>query len=625
VDKTSTPAPVGDPVVSDSVLRQASSPGFVDSDPALSVPAMLAARVARAPEGTLIERKIGLGGTWTPVTARTFSDEVDAVAKGLVSHGIGPGDRIALMSRTRYEWTVLDFAIWAAGAVSVPVYETSSADQVEWVFSNSGVRLALVETAAHAAVVESTRTGLPDLDTILVIDGGALPALVAAGTAVSDSEIARRKTIAGWDDLATIIYTSGTTGRPKGVELTHGNFCSLTLNGAQGLAPVCAQPYSRTLLFMPLAHVFARFIEVLCIPSGAVLGHTPDTRNLLADLGSFKPTFILSVPRVFEKVYNSSEQKAGHGAKLKLFRWAAKVSITYSRATETPAGPSLRLRGLHAVAGVLVYGKLRAALGGRVEYAVSGGAPLGERLGHFYRGIGLRILEGYGLTETTSATAVNMPLLTKIGTVGPPFPGATIRLADHGEIEISGLHVFRGYHNNPEATAEALIDGWFQTGDLGSLDADGYLRITGRKKEIIVTAGGKNVAPAVLEDRLRGHPLVSQVVVVGDQRPFIGALVTLDAEMLPGWLSNHGMPPLTAQEAAQDPAVLAALNRAVARANEAVSRAESIRKICVLRTDFSEQDGYLTPSLKVKRARVLRDFADEIDQLYVDTRPAATH
>jgi long-chain acyl-CoA synthetase len=346
------------------------------------------------------------------------------------------------------------------------------------------------------------------------------------------------------------------------------------------------------------------------------MGHTPDARNLLTDLASFQPTFLLAVPRVFEKVYNSSEQKTGGGAKLKLFRWAAKVAIQTSRAWETPKGPSVSLKAQHAIASVLVYSKLRAALGGKAEYAISGGAPLGERLGHFYRGTGLTILEGYGLTETTAPTSVNRPGLIKIGTVGPAYPGTAMRIDDDGEILLSGDHIFRGYHNNPEATADALVDGWFRTGDIGSLDDDGYLHITGRKKELIVTAGGKNVAPALLEDRLRGHPLVSQCVVVGDQKPFIAALVTLDAEMLPGWLRGHSLPPMDVVAASTNTDVLDALNRAVDRANEAVSRAESIRKIHILTTDFTEKNGYLTPSLKVKRAYVLRDFAADVEQIY---------
>ena len=597
-------------------MRETTSPSLITSDPPHTLPGLLAWRVADDPASVYVERKSGLGATWTPMTVQAFADEAAAVAKGLVALGVEPGDRVAVMSRTRYEWTLLDFAIWAAGAVTVPVYETSSADQLQWICSDAGVKLAVVETTAHASLAESVRGQLPELGPVLSIDDGAVGRLVQEGAGVPDAEIERRSALATADDLATIIYTSGTTGRPKGAELTHGNFVSLSREGAIGLYDVCAAPGSRTLLFMPLAHVFARFIEVLCLASKATLGHTPDTKNLVADLGTFRPTFILSVPRVFEKVYNSAEQKAGGGTKLKIFRWAAKTSIVYSRALDTPGGPSAVLRAQHALADRLVLHKMRHALGGQARYAVSGGAPLGERLGHFYRGVGLRVLEGYGLTETTAPTSVNLPDKSKIGTVGPAFPGASLRIADDGEIQVKGAHVFRGYRDNPEATAEAFDDGWFRTGDLGSLDDDGYLTITGRKKEIIVTAGGKNVAPALLEDRLRGHPLVSQVVVVGDGRPFIGALVTLDAEMLPGWLAGHGLPEMDVVAAARSNAVLAALDRAVARANEAVSRAESIRKVRVLTTDFTVENEYLTPSLKVKRDQVLQDFAAEVEALY---------
>ena len=370
---------------------------------------------------------------------------------------------------------------------------------------------------------------------MLVIDDGAIDTLVTGGAEVGDDEIAGRRALASLSDVATIIYTSGTTGRPKGVELTHGNFYELTVNAVADLHEVFSEPGARTLLFMPLAHVFARFIEVLCIPAGAVLGHSPSTVTLIEDLGTFRPTFILAVPRVFEKVYNSAEQKAAAGGKGAIFQRAAKTSIVYSRALDNPRGPSPWLRLQHKVADALVLHKLRNALGGQARWAVSGGAPLGERLGHFYRGLGLNVLEGYGLTETTAPATVNRPGRgTKIGTVGLPLPGSGVRIAADGEIELQGVQVFRGYHNNDAATAEAVHDGWFRTGDLGSLDDDGYLRITGRKKEIIVTAGGKNVAPAVLEDRIRAHPLVSQVVVVGDQRPFIGALITLDPEGVPG-------------------------------------------------------------------------------------------
>jgi long-chain acyl-CoA synthetase len=601
-------------------MREFRSASTVDPDPRSSIPGLLAERLLRDPDGVLIERSSGPGEPWTAVSVATFVAEVRALAKGFVARGIEPGDRVAIMSRTRYEWTLVDFAVWAAGAVGVPVYETSSAEQVRWIAADAGARLIVVETGAHAEVVRQVRDDLPGLAHVEIIESGGLDTLAADGADVPDEEIDRRSALAGMDDLATVIYTSGTTGRPKGVELTHGNFVSLTLNGIEGLGDVCAQPHSRTLLFMPLAHVFARFIQVLCVPSGAVLGHTPDTRHLLPDLAAFQPTFILAVPRVFEKVYNSAEQTAGSGTKLRLFRWAAKAAIDYSQALDTDRGPSAALRARHRTAGTLVHRRLRAALGGRAEYAISGGAPLGERLGHFYRGIGVHVLEGYGLTETTAPTAVNRPGLTKVGSVGPAFPGTALRVDDDGQIWVQGPHVFRGYRHDEEATKSALVDGWFRTGDLGTLDDDGYLRITGRTKEIIVTAGGKNVAPAALEDRLRGHPLVSQVVVVGDQRPFIGALVTLDAEMLPGWLANHGLPAMDVTAAGADPQVLAALDRAVDRANEAVSRAESIRKIRVLTTDLTEENGYLTPSLKVKRALVLKDFAAEIDALYVDTR-----
>lgn len=592
------------------------SPSLVEVSPRATISTLLTDRVERGASATMIERRDASGAGWTPMTAQEFSDDVLAVARGLVARGVVAGEHVAIMARTRYEWTLLDFALWAVGAVPVPVYETSSADQVHWICSDADVRLALVETADHAATLAEVRDRLPALTDVLVIDDGAVDALRAAGADVPAEEIDRRRAAQRADDLATIIYTSGSTGRPKGVELTHRNFVHLALNGRAGLAEILDSPGARTLLFLPLAHVFARLIQVVVVAADSVLAHSADTKNLVADLGSFRPTFLLAVPRVFEKVYNGAEQKARASGKAKPFHWAAKVAIAYSRALDTPRGPSLALRVQHALADRLVYRTLRSAMGGRLTHSISGGAPLGERLGHFFRGVGLRILEGYGLTETTAPTAVNLPGLTKIGTVGPAFPGTALRTDADGELLVRGDHVFRGYRNRPDLTAEALEDGWFRTGDLGSFDEDGYLRITGRKKEIIVTAGGKNVAPAVLEDRLRAHPLVSQVVVVGDHRPFIGALVTLDDEMLPGWLSSHGLPAMDVEAAAAHPEVRAALDRAVERANEAVSRAESIRKITVLTTDLTEDNGYLTPSLKVKRAAVVADFASTIDDLY---------
>ena len=605
-------------------MEELAVPAVVPADPGSTIPSLLAARVAASGDQPFIEHKDSQDGPWQAVTAREFEAVATAVAKGLVARGVEPGQSVGIMSRTRYEWTIMDFASWLAGAVPVPLYETSSAEQVHWILSDADVRLLVVETAHHAEVVDQVRDQLPHLGDVLVLDAGAIATLTDAGADVPDAEIARRRTLPRADDLATIIYTSGTTGRPKGVELTHGNFVELAENAVAKLGAQVCPPGSRTLLFMPLAHVFARFIEVLVVPAGAVLGHTPDTKNLVADLGTFRPTFILSVPRVFEKVYNSAEQKAAAGGKRAIFQRAAKTAIVYSRALDTPKGPSPWLRLQHKVADVLVLHKLRALLGGQAAWAISGGAPLGERLGHFYRGMGLTVLEGYGLTETTAPTNVNLPDSVKIGTVGPPLPGTAVRIAEDGEILVQGIQVFRGYHHNDTATAEAFDDGWFRTGDLGSMDADGCLRITGRKKEIIVTAGGKNVAPAVLEDRLRGHPIVSQVVVVGDAKPFIGALVTLDAEALPGWLSTHDLPEMDVAAAAAHPGVRAALDRAVERANKAVSRAESIRRFEVLTTDFTVENEYLTPSLKVRRDRVLKDFTAEIEGIYANAPEEST-
>jgi len=566
-----------------------------------------------APDQVLFAKRAG--SAWTDVTAAEFRREVDALAKGLLAAGIGLGDRVGLMSRTRYEWTLADYAIWTVGGVTVPIYETSSADQVAWILEDSGAVAIFVETPAHARTVTAIHGRLPGLRDVWQLDGRALDELLGAGAEVGDADLDERRAGTDRSTLATIIYTSGTTGRPKGCRLTHGNFKDLAENASERLAEVVKVEGASTLLFLPLAHVFARFIEVLCVEAQAKLGHSSDIKTLLEDFATFQPTFILAVPRVFEKIYNSSEQKAAGDGKGKVFGMAAATAIAWSKAQDS-GRPSLALRGRHAVFDRLVYGKLRAAMGGRVRYAVSGGAPLGTRLGHFYRGIGVTVLEGYGLTETTAPATVNTPGLVKIGTVGAPLPGVGIRIADDGEILIKGVNVFDGYHNNAAASADAIRDGWFRTGDVGELDDDGFLRITGRKKEILVTAGGKNVAPAVLEDRLRGHPLVSQCIVVGDQKPFIAALITLDADMLPAWARTNGHEGLTMDRARTDPAVLASLDEAVADANTAVSKAESIRKFAVLPGDFTEENGYLTPSLKLKRNLVMRDFADEVEQLY---------
>jgi long-chain acyl-CoA synthetase len=602
-----------------------SVPVNVDVDPDWNINTLLQARLDRDPDGTLINVQ-GADGAWTDVSTRQFADQVAAVAKGFIALGIEAGDHVGIMARTSYDWTLVDYALWAAGAVSVPIYETSSVSQVEWICADASVKAVVVESEAYGLVVEAARANLPNVTQVWNLERGAIDSLSQVGGGVQAATLKARQEAAKGSDLATIIYTSGTTGRPKGTELDHGHFVRLAYNTEHddtdiSLRPVIAGDGCRTLLFLPLAHVYARFIQVLAISSKTVIGHCSDVKNLVPALGTFKPTFLLAVPRVLEKVYNSAEQKAGSGLKLKIFRWAAKVAIVYSRGLDTAKGPSALLKAQHRLADRLVYSSLRDAIGGNTRFAVSGGAPLGERLGHFYRGIGLTVLEGYGLTETTAPIAVNRINLQKIGSVGLPFPGCAAKISADGEILLSGISVFHRYHNNPQATAEAFDDGWYRTGDAGHIDDDGYLFITGRKKEMIVTAGGKNVPPALLEDRLRGHPLVSQVVVVGDNRPFVGALVTLDDEMLPGWLANHGKEPMTRIQAMTDPDVLASLDRAVERTNEVVSRAESIRKYVVLDDDFTVANGYLTPSLKVKRGLVLGDFAHKIEELYAGDKP----
>jgi long-chain acyl-CoA synthetase len=561
--------------------------------------------------------------SWIRVTGGEARERVDALAKGLIARGVKPGERVGIMARTRIEWTLLDFAIWAAGAIPVPLYDTSSAEQVDWIASDSQIRLVFVETREHLALVRAVAKGQSPLSDVLCIDHGALDELVKKGVSVPDSDLAARRTHAELDDLATIVYTSGTTGRPKGVQLTHFAYVRHTIGVGAHVPEVIFQEGASTVLFLTLAHSLARLVEVVLTASGVQIGYCPDTTQLLPMLESFKPTLILGVPRVFEKVYNGAEQKAEAGGKGGIFRWAARQSIAYSEALDTPEGPAKGLTLRHTIATRLVLHKIYDALGGNASWAISGSAPLGARMGHFFRGMGLMVLEGYGLTETNAASHLNPATRAKMGTVGMPLPGIEVKIAEDGEILMRGDTLFEGYHHNPEATKATFKDGWFLTGDLGSEDEDGYLTITGRKKELIVTAGGKNVSPAVLEDRLRAFPLISQCVAVGDGRPFIGALVTLDEDALPRWLSTHGHPAMTPHEALTFQPVLDALDAAVEEANRAVSRAESIRKIRVLDGDFTVLNGYLTPSMKVKRSKILADFAKDIEKLYVDTRPAS--
>ncbi|HLL35609.1 MAG TPA: AMP-dependent synthetase/ligase [Streptomyces sp.] len=570
---------------------------------------------AQHPEVAVIARKVN--GAWQDVTATAFLAEVHAAAKGLIAAGVQPGDRVGLMSRTRYEWTLLDFAIWSAGAITVPVYETSSPEQVQWILSDSGATACIVELPGHAAAVESVRESLPALKHVWQIEAGGVEDLGRLGQDVSDETVDERSSLAKADDPATIVYTSGTTGRPKGCVLTHRSFFAECGNVVERLRPLFRTGECSVLLFLPLAHVFGRLVQVAPMMAPIKLGCVPDIKNLTDELATFRPTLILGVPRVFEKVYNAARAKAQADGKGKIFDKAADTAIAYSKALDTPSGPSLGLKLKHFVFDKLVYAKLRAVLGGRGEYAISGGAPLGERLGHFFRGIGFTVLEGYGLTESCAATAFNPWDRQKIGTVGQPLPGSVVRIADDGEVLLHGEHLFKEYWNNPDATEEALEDGWFHTGDLGTLDEDGYLKITGRKKEILVTAGGKNVAPAVIEDRIRAHALVAECMVVGDGRPFVGALITIDEEFLGRWAAEHGKPAgSTAASLREDADLLAAIQAAVDDGNAAVSKAESVRKFRILPSQFTEDSGHLTPSLKLKRNVVAKDFAEEIEAIY---------
>lgn len=568
---------------------------------------------AREAGDAVVFNRRGADG-WEDVTAATFLTEVSAVAKGLVAAGIEPGDRVALMSKTRYEWTLLDYAIWFAGAVTVPVYETSSAEQVAWILRDSGARAAVAEGPAHLARIAEVRSELEDLNHVWSLEDNGVDVLRRLGEDITDEELERRRSTATPLDLATLIYTSGTTGRPKGCMITHGNFMFELGVATDELEELFGEG-SSTMLFLPLAHVFARIIQIGAVKKRVRLAHSSDIKNLVVDLGSFQPSFILAVPRVFEKVFNTASQRATADGKGKVFDRAAETAITYSRGLDK-GRPSLAVRAQHALFSRLVYGKLLAALGGRCTYAVSGGAPLGDRLGHFYRGIGLTVLEGYGLTETTAAVTVNLPEAHKVGSVGRPLPGTAVRVADDGELLFKGGQVFAGYWGNEEATSESLErDGWLHTGDVGEVDDEGFVRITGRKKEILVTAGGKNVAPAVLEDRLRAHHLVSQCMVVGDGQPFIAALVTLDPEAAQAWAQAHGKPTSPAL-LARDPDVRTEIEAAVEEANKAVSKAESIRKFTILPEDWTEEGGQLTPSLKLKRNVVMREFRDEVADLY---------
>ena len=568
------------------------------------------------PDAVIFQRLVD--GTWTDVTCAAAASQIRSVALGLIAEGVRAGDRVAIFSATRYEWAILDLAILAVGAVTVPIYETSSAEQVRWVLTDSGAVVAFAETDAHATMVAELTGELPELRRVLHIDGSgpkALEQLEQQGASVDPAELTGRVEALRSEDPATLIYTSGTTGRPKGCQLTHSNLVYET-RGAKEVLPTLLQKGERLLVFLPLAHVLARALTLCAFQNMVVVGFTNDIKNLVPMFAVFKPTVVVSVPRVFEKVYNTAAQNAANDGKGRIFQIAAQTAVDWSEASDR-GGPGLVLRAKHALFDRLVYHKLRAALGGDCRASISGGAPLGARLGHFYRGVGLTIYEGYGLTETSAAITVNQIGALKIGTVGKLLPGNSMRIADDGELLLSGGVVFHGYWNNDQATNEAIDDGWFKTGDLGAVDEDGYLTITGRKKEIIVTAGGKNVAPAQLEDQLRSDPLISQAMVVGDARPFVGALVTIDPEAFEGWKHRNSKPAgSSVGDLVDDSDLLAKVDAAVKQANLSVSHAESIRKFRILPVDFTEDTGELTPTMKVKRKVVAEKFADDIDAIY---------
>ncbi|MDV8001873.1 long-chain fatty acid--CoA ligase [Rhodococcus sp. IEGM 1408] len=573
-------------------------------------------RAEQTPDNVAFQRPVG--GSWTDVTNSEFAETVRAVGRGLVARGVGSGDRVALLSSTRYEWNVVDFAIWAAGAVTVPVYDSSSAEQIRWIMEDSGTQLIIVENEAHAATAREAITALDAPVDILVIDGDspALDSLAAAGEGVDDGALDERRASVTADSPATLIYTSGTTGRPKGCMLTHRNFMSETLAVLETPFNQYLRQDATTVMFLPLAHVLARAITYAGFHAGVRIAHSSDLSNLVDTFGEMKPHYILAVPRVFQKVFNKAQATAQDGGTVKawMFDKATDTAVAYSKANRGgTVGPVLKLR--HALFSKLVYSKLVAALGGQCEIAISGGAPLGERLTHFFDGIGVNIFEGYGLTETCAAIAVNTPGQMRIGSVGQPLPGCAVRIAPDGEVEVSGPVVTSGYWQNESATAESFSDGWFRTGDLGSLDEDGYLTITGRKKEIIVTAGGKNVAPSQLEDALRADPLIGEAVCVGDGKPFISVLLTLDPESLERWKNHHGKSG-SVTDLLKDAALTEHLDHALARANRTVSHSEAIKKYHVLPDQFTEETGELTASLKVKRNVVHQKFAAQIADLY---------
>ena len=591
-------------------MNEISVPALVEVPANGNLTQYISERASLEPNRITMSRPLGDG--WQPVTAREVEQEIRSVAKGLVASGINVGDRVAIMARTRYEWTILDFAIWYAGGCVVPIYETSSAEQIDWILNDSGSVGIIAETPTHRELVETVKPS--HTKHVWTMTEDILGALSLAGAQISDAEIDKRRNSLTAEDVATLIYTSGTTGKPKGVVLTHGNFISECGNVVEGASDLFLRPGGSTLLFLPVAHVFGRMVQIGSIRAGLHLAHCSDpVGRLPKDLASFKPTFVLAVPRIFEKIYNGAEAKAEAAGKGKIFRKAADVAIAYSQALDSgKMSPVLKLK--HGLFDKLVFSKIRNGMGGRVEAAISGGAPLGER---WQRVSGAPILEGYGLTEPTAGATLNLTKHLRVGSVGRPIPGTSVKIAEDGEVLIKGPIVMRGYWQNDKANEEVFTsDRWFRSGDLGKLDDQGYLYIVGRKKELIVTAGGKNVAPAVLEDRLRAHPLVSQCIVLGDNQPFIAALITIDQDMLKGWVATNKKEGASMQDLANDPDLITVIQTAVDEANKAVSKAESIRKFTILPTDFTIAGGHLTAKLSLKRHVINQEFASQIAQLF---------
>ncbi len=613
------------------------------ADPTWNLPKMIHLRAQEHPGQVAIERRDAVG-VWRPMTINDFARRIDDFGRGLIGLGVEAGSRIAILAPTSYEWALIDLACLSCGAVTVPIYETDSAAQITHILADSDISLVFTATSQQAELVRSVAD---ESVRIMALDQGAEREIAEASLGVEQSLLEERRDGVELHDLATIIYSSGTTGMPKGIELTHGNFIESFIQAYDFLPELINSPKSRSLLFLPVAHSLARFVMYALLAGQGRLAFAPDTRNLLSDIATFKPTMLLVVPRVLEKVYNAATAKAGQGFKGSVFSWATKQARAFSRSTAyapapeievTPGvgvptadtsqitdpnaagspGPSFGLSTRIKIADMLVLKKVKAALGPNLHTIICGGAPLAADLAHFYRGLGLTLLQGYGLTETTGPIAVEWPSDFPPDSVGFPWPGNSIRIAEDGEILLKGVCVSKGYHNLPEETAQAFQDGWFRSGDLGAIDSTGHLRITGRKKDLIVTAGGKNVSPEILEDSLQTHPLISSVVVVGDNRPYIGALIALDTEMLPVWLKSKGLDTVDPAAAAELPLVRESLDRAIARANKRVSRAESIRRYRIVNAAFTVENGYLTPSLKLKRRAVLRDYASEVDALYAD-------